>query len=382
MSAVYILTCQHPPDDSRVTHRLGRSLVEQGHQVIWIGPRRALTSPDYGITFRYFPATATRAGRPLNARRLRAVASRLPPPDVYLAVQPDAAAVACDLARRRGGRVIFDSQEIYHDESLLRWVPRALKRPAGFVVRRVIQAICRRCDLIVAPGTTRLEPYLEPGRPSLIVRHCVPRGLAPAAVAGAFPPGREGLTLLHGKATMGHGTGAVLAAVARLKQQHGVPCRVTMFQLRADMARFEETPVARLARELDVRECIDLREAVPFEELFPIMAASDVGLIAYGRAFGIRCVPNRVFEYLSMGLPVVVPAYALEMQPLLERYGCGRACDMEQPEALAAELLWLWQHRNEARAMGLRGRAAFERELNWETEFAPLAEWIRSAVGK
>lgn len=378
MSRVAILCTQHVPDDVRVTHRLGRRLREEGHEVTWVGPRRQRTGDGYGIQFVFYPLVDGKLGRLTQSQRLRRACRTLPQQDVYLAVAPDAAMVAVALARQHGSVAVFDIQERYHEDMLRRWVPQKLLGPAGWLVQWSMRRLCRACDLVVGVGQSRLDPYTDDRVPRMIVRHCVPSELASSLGKSALPEKRDHLVILHGKTSRDHGTVEVMRAVAVLHHTFKIPCRVIMFRERSDLPSHGQTPVGQLAAELDVASCIDLRDPVPYREMFRIMQECDVGLIAYRRALGIHCMPNRIFEYMAAGLPVVVPTYAEEMRRLLDRYEIGLHCDTEDPGALAAALQACWQDKARARRHGANGRMAFETELNWEAESRPLMDWIRN----
>jgi glycosyltransferase involved in cell wall biosynthesis len=382
MASVCILSCQHVPDDMRVTHRIGRRLREVGFDVTWVGPERGRTGEAYGIKFVYYPASQSRLGRLTHGIRLWRTVRRIEPHDVYLAVEPDSAEVALRIARATGGKAILDIHEIYHEEMLMRWLPRPLVRLAGGYVQRRISRICHKCDLVVGVGQTRLDPYTDETVPRMVVRHCVPTALAPRRGRIPFDGEASHFVVIHGKATMNHGTSEVLHAIAALKSEYSVPCRVVMFNVRKDVPNFQLTDVGRLAEKLGVAGNIDLRDPVPFGDMFPLMRSCDVGVNAYQRTWGQRCMPNRVFEYMAVGLPVVVPVYAEEMVRLVSHYRCGVLCDTSDPKQLAQALLRLWQDKESARRMGLNGREAFERELNWERESKPLIDWIDSHAGQ
>ncbi len=375
--SVCIVCSQHVPDDVRVTHKIGKGLAAAGFAVTWVGPRRERTGNDYGIQFVYYKCGRGRLGRLWHGPRLWQTASRLPRHHVYLGVSPDSASVAVRLARKFKSKALFDIQEIYHWEMLERWVPRWAMPLASWLVREHLRSTCRHCDLVLGAGQTRLDPYADGAPATMVLRHCIPKDLVGGQPARVFPPGRKEMVIMHGKCSMGHGTGEVMHAIADLRKRYGIPCRVIMFGPRLDAPEYPQTPVGQLGEQLGITDCLDLRPMVPYEEMFTLMLDCDVGVIAYRRAFGVRCMPNRVFEYMAMGLPVIAPAYGVEMQLLLPKYNCGLLCDTEKPSDLADALYRLYQDPAGARQMGANGRAAFERELHWEAECKPLIDWIR-----
>jgi glycosyltransferase involved in cell wall biosynthesis len=122
---------------------------------------------------------------------------------------------------------------------------------------------------------------------------------------------------------------------------------------------------------------VEMNPRVPFSSMLPLLSACDIGVIAYGRKLGVTCQPNRIFEYMAVGLPVIVPDYAVELRPIIEKYHCGLAVDMERPEAIAEAVVQLVTNRAAARKMGRAGREGSLAELNMEREIRPLIEWIR-----
>ena len=107
------------------------------------------------------------------------------------------------------------------------------------------------------------------------------------------------------------------------------------------------------------------------------MTECDAGLIAYGRTAGSNSLPNRLFEYMAAGLPVIGPSYAKEIAAILEKERCGLTVDMENPEALAEAIVFLKMNPRDARAMGERARESFFQRHNWEDEIRPLIRRIR-----
>lgn len=87
-------------------------------------------------------------------------------------------------------------------------------------------------------------------------------------------------------------------------------------------------------------------------------------------------MPNRIFEYMAMGLPVIAPEYSVELADIVKRYNCGVLVDTENPSCLGEALARLIERPDKARLYGDNGRRAFEESLNWETEAAPLLDWL------
>ncbi len=87
-------------------------------------------------------------------------------------------------------------------------------------------------------------------------------------------------------------------------------------------------------------------------------------------------MPNRFFEFMSYGIPVVCPSYSRELGPLVSETGSGVLVDTEDPRALADSLTQLIVDPRRRRLLGDNGRRAVLNQYNIEQQIAPLLGWI------
>lgn len=380
---VCILTTAHPTDDVRVNSRIAGAFLAAGFRVSWVGPSnayfRAAGELDERIDYHLFVPNATKWKRLTAARRARRSAKGLGAVDWWYSPDPDAAGLATKLARKYGGRVLFDIHEVFHGALLDRWFPVQPTALVREVVRKRIARNCRRSDLVIGVSAAVLEPYVSDGVDALVVRNCAPRWFADGA---AEPRGANGpMRVMHGKALPTNGAALVADAVEALPASAAGRLAVYMNHPGGGPSTFSDGLLQRFARGPS-NDTITINPGVPHEAMPALLRSCDVGMVAYGRDLGIDSLPNRLFEYMASGLAILAPSYAVEIAAIVEAEGVGRLVDFERPEEVAASLVWMLEHPEEVQAMGRRAREAFLRTYNWGSESERLIIAMGSASGR
>ena len=111
-------------------------------------------------------------------------------------------------------------------------------------------------------------------------------------------------------------------------------------------------------------------------------ARTNVGastLLNVGQYAQIDTFPTKVYDYMSMALPVVISNTAFAQQ-MNERFHFAICVDPDNPQDLAKAFLWLKAHPTEAIEMGKNGRKAIEDEFNWEKESEKLVNFYKQLV--
>lgn len=182
---------------------------------------------------------------------------------------------------------------------------------------------------------------------------------------------------MHGKATLLHGTLQVFRGIAEAQRISGLSFKVLLIKSFNPEERFGFDEAVRAARGLGIEHSLEWHDPVPFEGMFQLMRECDLGVIAYTRVLGENSMPNRIFEYMALGIPTICPSYARELVTLVHDAECGILVDVEDPSALGRAFADLASSPKESIAMGDRGRTAFASRFNMERELEPFVEWIR-----
>jgi glycosyltransferase involved in cell wall biosynthesis len=378
---VCIVTTAHPIDDVRVNNKIAHAFKSAGFRVTWVGPGHAFFDQENynrdGIEFLLTPPLKGRLDRLASRFRVRRLASTVRNVDVYYSPDPDSGPISVDLARRNGARSVFDIHEIYHGTNLDKWLFGFRLQPIRDFVRKGIARTCSRADLVMGVSDAVLDPVFPDRAKRLVVRSCAPAWFANGPTADVCGEGRTRLRLMHGKGHLAYGTGKVLEALRIVKQRGPHPSVVVMASAEPSADPTIQT-LAPIAEGLGVTDALDIRKGVPLQEMPDILRSCDAGMISYGRGLGIDILPNRLFEYLALGLPVIAPSYAVEVAKILEAERCGLLVDFEDPQAIAEAIIRLQSDPALCRDMGRRGKEGFLARHNWEVEVEPLLQTIRA----
>jgi glycosyltransferase involved in cell wall biosynthesis len=139
----------------------------------------------------------------------------------------------------------------------------------------------------------------------------------------------------------------------------------------------ERPKYEHLARDGRFAGRLHLLEAVAPEDLLPWVASADVGVVAIQRTSLNHwlATPNKLFECLAAGLPVVASDFPEMRRIVREDPGgpLGALCDAQDVAALAAAVRSIVEAPAEEReALRLRCLTAAHERWNWESEAVRL----------
>lgn len=139
-----------------------------------------------------------------------------------------------------------------------------------------------------------------------------------------------------------------------------------------------ERALRKLARLSDGSERVQIKPAVPFSEIVETVARYDAGLVVY-EPISVNmdnALPNKFFEYLRAGVPVIVGPTA-EMARLVGKYSCGLALSgitiREMKDAFSSI------SRNDLKEWR-DGALTFRDDYNWSNEREKFLQLVAEVV--
>jgi glycosyltransferase involved in cell wall biosynthesis len=118
------------------------------------------------------------------------------------------------------------------------------------------------------------------------------------------------------------------------------------------------------------------------EKVSQIMSKSLAGMvILYPTKNYINALPNKMFEYMASGIPVVASKFPL-WEKLIQENNCGICVNLLNPKAIANAIKYLINNPNVAKKMGENGRKAIEKRFNWKSEEKKLFKLYEDLFNK
>lgn len=286
------------------------------------------------------------------------------PADVYHAHDLNALRPALRLRRKHGGRVVLDAHEFFSERNFFyppaAWERRLLRWEEG--------RGCRAADAVVTVSESIADAlqsrYGLAARPTVIM-NCPPASAAPAAPEPlARRLGVTGPVVIYlGALTWNRGIEQTLAALARLPGVH--------LALLGPWQRGFRPVVEAAAVAAGVADRLHVLAPVPPDAVVAAAAGADaaVALIQNACLSYYYCSPNKVFEALAAGLPVVASDFP-DLRRVLGDSAAGALCAPDDPAAVAAAITAvLARPRSAAREAAL----ALAARYTWESEARKLA---------
>jgi len=110
---------------------------------------------------------------------------------------------------------------------------------------------------------------------------------------------------------------------------------------------------------------------------FELLYRAKAGLVLYHpEPNQVESLPQKIFEYMGAGLPVVASDFPLWRRIITES-GCGIVVDPLDAREIAKAIEYVLLHPREAEEMGRRGQLAVADRFNWNTEAKKLVDLYR-----
>jgi len=342
---------------------MAMSLIRLGHEVHLAATNAPDAACREGVFVHRVPWARSRWSRMFKTAAEVSQLARTIPADIYHFHDPELLPWSLKLRKKTGRPVVYDVHEdvrlqIRNKEWLPRWSRTLVARITGWIE----DYGAKRVDGIVAATPAIARRFAKHPRCIVVQNFPWRDELAPLAVNNG--PREKGLFVYVGGISKIRGIREMITAL----KMAGPEARLALAgQWESSCLRAEcsQLPGWSQVEELGFLD----REAVR-----RLLHRAQAGMVLFHPLGNhVESQPNKLFEYMSAGAPVIASDFPL-WRTIVETARCGLLVNPLDPESIAAAMRWVLSHREEAQAMGDRGRQAVVEQYHWEKELPKLLD--------
>lgn len=358
---VCILTSAHPALDDRIFYKETKTLAKAGYDVTLIAQHNKNETVD-GVKILALPRPKNRIERTTKIIwRLFRLALKQKT-GIYHFHDPELILVGLLLKIFTKAKIIYDVHEHYPNAILDKyWIPKYLRKIISKLFTFVEKRLVPFLDFVIyttpivgqryqklKTETERIENY------PLLRLSKIPKYLS-----------QQKHIIYLGKMTKIRGICELIKAFALVIKKHpGWKLHLVGTIKPISFSR----EIKKLIVELTIKQDIKLIPWVSYEEKEKYSSQACIGVVTYlPYANNISCLPNKLFDYMLVGLPIVASNFPLYKE-IVEKNKCGICLDPTSPEKIAKAIEYLIEHPDQAKKMGENGRKVVLEKYNWENE--------------
>ena len=347
------LTTGHEPMDIRVYRKECSSLASNGYKVFLIVPSTTELVTKNGVSI--FPISITNnrlvriAISPFWALR-KSLSTKA---EIFHLHDPDLIIVGLFL-KLIGKKVIFDSHEDFLMEMATKtWIAKPLRKIFGKLYGVLEKFAFKKFDALIGVNDILENRFQSLNKRSVAIKNypIINRKILPTST-------KNSKFLWFG----------MLSPIRSSEQLNAAFSLRPNFELDVIGNVFDFTPTS---------DNINLLGAFEHDTASEMASTYLAGLVTYlPEPNSINSLPNKLFEYMSLGLPVICSNFE-SWKKIIEDDDCGIVVNPNSPADIASALTWIWENPKEAAKMGERGRKAVVSKYTWATEEAKLLSLYR-----
>ena len=361
------LTSVHPRTDTRIFIKQCRSLATHGHEVSLILADGK--GNEYVDRVRIFDVwhLPGRLNRIFNTtRRVLKLAIEIDA-DLYHIHDPELIPVGLYL-KRLDKKVVFDSHEDVPKQLLGKpYLNSPVLRMLSSAFCLFERYTCPRFDGIIAATPFIRDKFLPINPRSMDINNFPLIGELDAVVPWTDKRDQVCYVGAIGKI---RGIQEICAAMDLVKAD-----------VRLNLAGvFSESAVKQQVKSLPGWHRVNELGFVDREGVREVLCRSIAGLVTFHPLPNhIDAQPNKMFEYMSAGIPVIASDFPL-WRSIIEGNDCGLLVDPLKPEEIAKAIDTLASHPDMAQQMGENGRKAIKERYNWQIEEQKLLTFYETIL--
>jgi glycosyltransferase involved in cell wall biosynthesis len=301
---------------------------------------------------------------------------------VHVHNMPDFLVFSATLAKLLGSRVILD----LHDPTPEVFISVYGLKPNHWLVRLLLLAeriSIRFADLVLTPNIAFRDLFVNrscpPDKIAIVMNSPLEevfRLTEPASESAIPRPiAAEFILMFHGTLVERHGLHTAIEAVAMLREQ--IPG--LRFHIYGEQTAYLREQVIPMIARLKLQDRIRCFGEQPQDVIAKAVMSCDLGVVPnLLTVFTDINLPTRIFEYLALAKPVIVP----ETRGIRDYFDRDNMLFFEGGDAkgLATQIKWVFDHPDRAEALVREAQKVYSRHL-WKEEEKRLLNLV-AALGR
>ena len=369
MLEIFVVTSVHGRYDVRIFHKQCRSIASHGYGVTLVVQDGKGSENSEGIKI-------LDLGNPPADRMRRILFSpwrmyrflRSAPADIIHFHDPELLPIGL-LLISASRHVLYDSHEDFPRQVLSKhWIHPVLRKTVSILFELFENFIARRLDAVIC-ATPFIAKRFKLINPNSIDINNFPllEEFQPLDDQHKQPFSRS--ICYIGAMTRERGISELVEALDILQNVTLIMC-----------GPFESQAYEEELKAMPGWKYVDYRGIVGRDEVAKIMLCSAAGVVTFLPGPNHNdSQPNKMFEYMSAGLPLVASHFPLWRQ-IVETSNCGLCVDPSSPKDVADAIERLLSNEALCREMGNAGREAVINRFNWSNEANKLLELYKQVL--
>lgn len=360
MLKVAHLTSAHPRNDIRIFLKQCQSLANFGYQVNLIVADGKGDEVVKKINIFDVGAPSNRLNRMFNApKRVYKKAIKLDA-DIYHLHDPELLSIGLKL-KRKGKKVIFDAHEDLPKQILTKpYLNPTAAKIISIIMKYYEQYACSKFNAVVTATPTIRDKFLEFCFKVVDINNY--------PLLGELTPIQKDWIHIQNE----------IVYVGGISKIRGIEQVIKAFSMLETSTKLNLVGTCNNKSTYNSIKVKDgWRSVNEFGQLDrsqvkEILKRSVAGLVTFLPAPNhTNAQPNKMFEYMSAGIPVISSNYPL-WKSIVEDNNCGICVDPERPQEIAAAIDMLINNKDLAKEMGSNGIQAVNNKYNWSVEESKL----------
>lgn len=352
----------HARDEVRIFQRQCLSLKSEGYNVSLIVADGLGNSVIDGITIYDVGASKNRFQRFLLLPFRMFAKAIILKADIYHYHEPELHLVALPLLWLKY-KVIYDSHEDVPRAIMSRdWINKKFRKKISQIYEIIENFVCKRITGIIAATEHIAERFQKINKNTEVVFN--------------FPIEKEYNTFSKRKrdekqicyiGNISRNRGII----EMINGINGLDVRLTL------VGKFVSAELELEVKQLDGWKNVDYRGFVSRKEVYKIMTSSVAGLLFFHpEPNHINSQPNKMFEYMSAGLPILASNFDL-WKRIVSEDKCGICVDPLNKTEVRSAITFILKNPDKAKRFGENGLQAIHTKYNWKSAEKNLFEFYK-----